>query len=134
MAVHLKVLDMCLKNSLYNISMESTKIMVFMCFAKVTNWHFWTKTMTNTFKNNHPLSSGSLGIVYLESEDFLLVSEYFMKNKRDSQTLYLEKTDDPRSANRMYPTEKSEIGRLSSTTRVKREPYRSVDSFDQTAI
>ena len=43
MAVHLKVLDMCLKNSLYNISMESTKIMVFMCFAKVTNWHFLDK-------------------------------------------------------------------------------------------
>ena len=27
-AVHQKVLDLCLKNSVYNISMESTKIMV----------------------------------------------------------------------------------------------------------
>ena len=51
-------------------------------------------------------------MVYLEPEDFLLVSEYFMKNKKDSQTLYLERTDDARNAKRVYLTEKSEIGRL----------------------
>ena len=71
--------------------------------------------MTNASDINRPLSSKSKDIVYL-------VSGYFLKNKKkDSQIPFIERTAEA-------------TGRLSSLTRVKREPYKSVDSFDQAVI
>ena len=78
--------------------------------------------------DNRPLNSKSKEIVYL-------VSEYFLKNREDSRTPYLERTAEATAVCRATVArirrEKSEAGRLSSPTRAKREPYKSVDSFDQ---
>ena len=84
-----------------------------------------------TAPGNRPLNSKSKEIVYL-------VSEYFLKNREDSRTPYLEMTAEAtgvcRATVARIRREKSETGRLTSPTRAKREPYKSVDSFDQTAI
>ena len=81
--------------------------------------------------DNRPLNSKSKEIVYL-------VTGYFLEYREDSRTPYLERTAEAtgvcRATVARIRREKSETGRLSSPKRSKREPYKSVDSFDQAAI
>ena len=88
--------------------------------------------MAKASDNNRLLNSRNKETVYS-------VSEYLLKNKEDSRTyMYLERpavaTGVSRATVARIRREKSDTGRLLSTTMAKREPYKSVDSFDQAAI